>query len=377
MGLIDRYIFGLFLRVFFVCVICLTGIYVVGDFVGNLNEFLDVAEQKGSLGTILLAFYGARVPWFFDLTGRIAALIAAVFAVTWLQRHNEMTALMAAGISRWRIVRPLLVGVILVAVLGTLNREIVLPRLRDALSRNVRDLKGDQRRPLVAQYDHLSDILIDGREVSVTERTIDQPLLRLPLRMQHFSHELRAKRAVRLDATTDHPAGFLLQQVTTPADIDEKPSLHHEGRPLVYTRRDAAWLQPGECFVVSQVDFGQLADGRYWRQFASTADLIGALKNPSLNLGGDAHVTVHARIVQPLLDIALVFLGLPVVLAKESRNVFVSAGSCLLIVTVFMLVLITSHALGSTYLIPPARAAWLPLMLVVPWAVWMSEPLRR
>ena len=97
MRLIDRYVFSLFLKVFLVCFLSLTGIYIVGDFVGNLNEFIEAADQQGSLVSLLTTYYGARVPWFFDLVGRVVALIAAVFAVTWLQRHNEMTALMAAG----------------------------------------------------------------------------------------------------------------------------------------------------------------------------------------------------------------------------------------------------------------------------------------
>ncbi len=110
MRLIDRYVFSLFLKVFLVCFLSLTGIYAVGDFVGNLNEFIEAADQQGSILTLLAMYYGARVPWFFDLVGRVAALVSAVFAITWLQRHNEMTALMAAGISRWRIIKPLASG---------------------------------------------------------------------------------------------------------------------------------------------------------------------------------------------------------------------------------------------------------------------------
>ena len=82
MRLIDRYVFSLFLKVFLVCFLSLTGIYIVGDFVGNLNEFIEAADQQGSLVSLLTTYYGARVPWFFDLIGRVVALIAAVFAVS-------------------------------------------------------------------------------------------------------------------------------------------------------------------------------------------------------------------------------------------------------------------------------------------------------
>ena len=49
MRLIDRYVFFLFARVFILCFLCLTGIYVVGDFVGHLNEFIDAADEHGGI----------------------------------------------------------------------------------------------------------------------------------------------------------------------------------------------------------------------------------------------------------------------------------------------------------------------------------------
>ena len=47
---------------------------------------------------------------FFDRTAGLLTLVSAMFTVTWIQRHNEMTALMAAGISRIRVVKPVIVG---------------------------------------------------------------------------------------------------------------------------------------------------------------------------------------------------------------------------------------------------------------------------
>jgi lipopolysaccharide export system permease protein len=73
----------------------------------------------------------------------------------------------------------------------------------------------------------------------------------------------------------------------------------------------------------------------------------------------------------------LLFLGLPLVMARHSRNIFVAAGSCLLMVAIFLIVVLASHGLGMSYLLKPALAAWGPLLVFVPGAVAMSEPLRR
>ena len=73
----------------------------------------------------------------------------------------------------------------------------------------------------------------------------------------------------------------------------------------------------------------------------------------------------------------LLFLGLPLVLRRGDRNVFIAIGIAAVVVAVFMLVVMASHYLGSISSLSPAFAAWAPLMLFVPAAVAMSEWIRQ
>ena len=77
--------------------------------------------------------------------------------------------------------------------------------------------------------------------------------------------------------------------------------------------------------------------------------------------------------VQPLLDIVLLFLGMPLVITRENRNVFMAIGMCLMVVSCFMGVVIGFHALGGQSVIRPATAAWVPLMIFVPVAVRFAD----
>ena len=52
-------------------------------------------------------------------------------------------------------------------------------------------------------------------------------------------------------------------------------------------------------------------------------------------------------------------------------------GLCILVVAGFFVVVLVFQAMGMNYLISPALAAWCPLMIFVPCAVLLSEPLRR
>ena len=100
---------------------------------------------------------------FFDRTAGLFALVAAMFTVSWIQRHNEMTALMAAGISRVRVVKPVIIAAVVVAVFAAANRELVIPRLRDESGAPARR-HARQRRPAFAPAGRLPDRRADPRE---------------------------------------------------------------------------------------------------------------------------------------------------------------------------------------------------------------------
>jgi len=377
MNIVDRYVLRNFFTVFFVCIVSISGMYLVVDFVNNLSEFVDHAGSRENLWFVLSAYYGARLPWFFDLTSCIIALISAVFVITWLQRHNEMAALMAAGVSRMRVVAPLIFAALSISLLAAVNREIGIPAARHQLCRRSRDWVGDGGRELHPAFDNQSGIWIGGQKTYSDERRISSPTFRLPSGLEGFGRRIVALQAVYQDADDDHPGGYLLRQVTEPTDLARIPSVQTDDRYVIYGPRDTNWLRDNECFVVSNVKFEHLESGLDWYRFASTAELLRGLRNPSIELASDVRMLVHARLIQPVLDMTLVFLGLPIILSRDRRNVFVAVGLCVLVVAGFSIVVLGFHAMGTNYLISPALAAWYPLMIFVPCAVVLSGPLRR
>ena len=370
----DRYVLRVFIRVLAICFFSLTGLFIVIDLFGNLEEFISYAERQGSLFAVVAEYYGARILSFFDRTSALLALVAAIFTITWFQRTNELTAIMAAGISKARAIRILIFAAIFVAILGAVNREIGLPRVRDKLTRNAQDWLGENAKRLTAKRDHRTNVLLGGKETIAADREIVQPIFRLPGELAPLGRQLVATKATYYPASQDHPSGYLLSGVTQPDDIDQQPSCpqSEDSQPIVMTSQDCSWLQAGECFVVSDVTFDHLAADRAWQQYSSTPQLIRALRNPSLDYGADTRVAVHRRFVQPILDVTLLFLGLPLVLSRSHRNLFLAAGKCLLLVGLFFIVSLACQALGNTVVLSPAAAAWLPLLIFPPPAYMAS-----
>ncbi len=365
----NRYLLRLFAKVWFVWFASLTGMYFVVEVFTNLDEFIQISKSFGGWLAVLQEYFAPRIMSFFDRTYGLFALMSAICALAWMRMNNELTALMASGISNRQIIKPLLLAAMVMSVMGIANREFMLPRVRDKLARNAQDWAGSRARPLQPCYDHETDVFLNGRNAFTLDERIELPSFRLPRTISGFGPQISAKVAYHQRATHDRPSGYRFQGIEQPTSMADVPSAFIDGRPVVFSPHDTTWLEPDECFVVSKVDFDQLTGGASWRQYASMPQLIGGLRNRSLAYGADVRLEVHRRLVQPFLDMTLFVLGLPVVLSRKGHGVVVCTGLCLLLTTLFFVVVMACHAMGQRgFLLSPALAAWGPLIVFVPLA---------
>lgn len=375
---IDRYMLRQFIQVLVICLISLIGLYIVIDAFGHLDHFFDYADKHhGNLLRIMATYYSYRAVAFFDRTAGILTLIAVMFTITWIQRHNEMTALLAAGISRVRVLRPVLLAGIGVGLLAAANRELVMPNIREHLATDSKNIGGEEAAAMQSRFDSETDILLGGELIVPASQKIVNANFVLPRSLAQFGRQLSAKEAVYLPAKGDLPSGYIMHAVTAPKAILKTPALLLNNKPVIYTPVGSDWLLPDQVFVVSGVSFEFLAAGATWRDFASTKEMIEQLRSPSTDLGADVRVAIHSRFVQPFLDTTLLFLGLPFVVTRTNRNPFISIGMSLGVVSIFMIAALGSQQLGLKGLVEPALAAWLPLMIFAPVATAMSDTLRQ
>jgi lipopolysaccharide export system permease protein len=382
--IIDRYLILLFLKVLLVCFFSLAGLSFVIDFSTNADEFIGYIKREGF--GVLPDYYLPRSLLFFDRTAGLLALVSAIFAITVLQRSNEFTALMAAGVSRARVVFPLMAAACIVALLGAANREFGLPRVRDKLARNAQDWMGERSKKCTPRYDPRTDVLISGKATFANERRIQQPIFRLPPELSAaWGRQIAAENAYQQRATASRPAGYLLRGVKQPTNL---PKLKSEGltvqaseqaparhEPVLISPADADWLKPDECFVVSTVGFEQLTMGGSWRQFLTSYELFTGIRGQKIEPGADVRLMLHMRLIQPLLDVSLVLLGVPLVLTRGSRNIFLAGGIGAAMATCLLVVVLICRALGVNYLLDATIAAWLPLLIFGPMAYVLARPI--
>ena len=370
MNIIDRYTTRLFVKIYLIAMICMMGLWLVVDLVKNFDKLTPPDSQTISMINVLGQYYGVRLLVLFNNLSPVIVLIAVISTISLMQSKNEIVALQSTGISPLRTTKPLIIASIIIALIAAGNREFGIPHFQSNLSRSAQNWRGTEKESIGATFDHKTDILIGGQYAVLENKTIIKPRFHLHRRLGAFPRVIESESALYLEATNDHPEGYLLKDVIKPVDISNMQSVKLAGIDVIITPSEAKhqnWLAKTDLFVVSSLPFELLVMENTQFQYSSMNQLRNLLKNESLDYGANLRVQLHARLVEPILDVTLLLLGLPLILSRKPMKLVMSVALGSLIVAIFFGVIVTCHALGSnSAVISPSLAAWLPLIILSP-----------
>ncbi|MDN5200485.1 LptF/LptG family permease [Fulvivirgaceae bacterium BMA10] len=123
MKVIDKYILKKFLSAYFFVVLILVAVITVIDFTEKNDDFI---KHSLSIGEIL-GYYKVVIPFYANLLTPITVFIATVFVTSKMAGHTEIIAILSGGISFTRMMRPYLIGSIIVAALSFYLNGWVIP----------------------------------------------------------------------------------------------------------------------------------------------------------------------------------------------------------------------------------------------------------
>jgi lipopolysaccharide export system permease protein len=110
MGRIDRYVTSHFVGSYAVALFLVLGLYTVLDMASNLPDYLATKEDGSQASGLHIAtYYLMQVPFLFLQVAPFVSLLAGLFTVNRLLKKNEVTAVLAAGISVHRLLVPVLI----------------------------------------------------------------------------------------------------------------------------------------------------------------------------------------------------------------------------------------------------------------------------
>jgi lipopolysaccharide export system permease protein len=353
--LIDRLMVRGYMKAYCVCLSSLLSLYVVVDLFTNLDDFTHHGRGLFAAVNHIVTYYGYKIPKIFDQLCEVIALLAGMFTVAWMQRNNEQVPLLSAGVSTRRIVAPVLGCACVMLSLAALNQEFLIPRVADQLSRERDDPTGAREVGARSHYEP-NNVHIEGdraqrkgrlvRDFRVTfPESLTGQLLHLTAREARYLPERKVWELVGTRPAEAEPIEGVLEKVDT-------------GRYLLHVR---------------EVDFEALTRNPNWYLLTGTRQLFEELQKPESTRLSAMAVLFHMRLTRPILGILLVFLGLSVILRDQNRNAIISSGMCLVLCGLFFAVQCSCKMLGDNDYLPPALAAWTPVLCFGPLAVAMFD----
>jgi lipopolysaccharide export system permease protein len=355
--LIDRQLVRSYVKSYVVCLVSLIALYIVIDLFNNMDDFMQ--HGGGFLSSLehIARYYGYMSTHIFDRLSEAIVLLAAMFTVAWLQRNNELLPQLSAGVSTRRVVRPVLLSACALVFVNVANQELLIPALRPVIRD---DPHGEKRVAVQGAFD-ANGIHLKGETATRRERCVQKFMCTIPESVGNGSLVvLQAKEARYVPPAEgeEFTGGWLLTD-TQPREVPG------------WTRKDVLeMIDPGKYFLrTTDVDFDVLTRDRKWFYQVSTWRLYQELERASSARLASMAVFFHMRLTRPLLGMILVVMGLSVILRDQNRNVFISAGMCLVLCAVFFAAGLGTKYLGDREFLSPALAAWLPVFVFGPMAL--------
>ncbi|MHB1157283.1 MAG: LptF/LptG family permease [Phycisphaerales bacterium] len=380
MKVLDRYILRQFIVNFILLFVVLSLLIATLDLIVNIDEFAQVADrvQGDTLAKTLtviaavLDFYGPQVFVYYIYAAGVLPIAAAGFTLAAMIRNRELTAILAGGVSLYRIAAPLLVAGVGCSTLMFLDQEIAIPAFRDKLARVHKNVKTGGISPFGVEFvpDFGPDRDKDGHP--------DWDMLFTASQFSVKTHTLSNLTILKRD-----DMGRAVEKISAAQaqwDADSMGWKLTDGQTLRRAsptgNTTASDLQPQPvAFVPSTLDPTTLMlhrNARY-RQLLSLRELQALTHRKGIVQTSDIERQIHGRFSLMVINVLILAMGLPFFLLRGPANLLVqSVKAAPLCIGVWAGCFILMQV-GSGGSIPPALAAWMPAVIYLPVALFMMD----
>jgi len=135
MSLLARYLVGLYLRTFALCMVGGMGLLVMVDFFDRIGDF----AAYDSSASLVATYFALKMPKWLVEVYPAASLLAVLLGVGSLVRSNEVLAMQACGVGVARVGKPLLATSLVLSFAAMAWNEVVVPPTA-ARARSIKDI---------------------------------------------------------------------------------------------------------------------------------------------------------------------------------------------------------------------------------------------
>lgn len=343
MKIIDRYFIREFIVPLLFCLAAFFLIYIIYDLSAHLDDYIEYRIPIAQLA----GYYLIQLPMVMVQLIPLSILLAIVYSIGLMSRHNEIIAMRAAGVSILGIMRPFFaIGIFFTLLLFYLNEQFA-PQAFARSERLVEEWSHRQEkrrlRP-IAFYNPLAERTWAGQWVP-GDATLQQATIR-NLHNRQVVEKISAQRASYLDGEW-----WLFDGAIQSYD----GSGHIRGQEEPFGKRRFPFKEKPEDFLSSQKDSLSMN----FRELGQNM----AFYPPDSEIFGRKLVDLHYKVALPFVAITIVLIAVPLALRSSRSGAAGSAGVSIALGISYYALLTISLAMGRGGYLPPWLASWVPNIL--------------
>lgn len=373
MRLLDRYLLRELLIPLGICLCGFLIFWISSDLFVTLGDF----QKRGLVARDIAEYYLVATPEFLVVVLPLALLLAMLYALTNHSRHNEITAMRAAGISLWRLSLPYLaVGFLASLALFAIN-EFWAPQSGEAAAAIM-----ERHLPAAMRTSGIKDVrnlcFNNSRDGRVWRIGTYNPVTGEMIRPYVIWTGKEGADWIEADRAVPMSQGWRFYEARA---YRETPGINAVPVPLLRTN------------VLTMHGFGETRDEINSEiLISSTMSLRSARKadvpilkllhylhlhpKPSPSDGSWLYTKLQGRLAAPWTCMVVVLIALPFGTISGRRNVFVGVAASIILCFAYFVLQQIGLALGTSGRIDPWVAAWFPNLFFSLTGLWLTARIR-
>lgn len=335
------------------------GLVMISEFFREMNYYL---EHKVSF-LYVAAFLACNLPWWCIQVLPVSVLLAVLFSLGDLARHNEITAIKASGVNLWRIILLCMLAGAAIGIVDLALREFVIPPAVRA-AETIRDthIRRETKKNRTQYHNHIVTLPGNARMTMGQLDLTTQAMTSIVIDFFDDNDVLRRQIVAAEAQWTGGQWVFRrgVERLFTPgASVD---TTFDEKTNIIAIAPDA--------FVIKRVR-PELLNTRAFRQYITTFRMIGM---PAT----DEQFQLHQRYAAVFSHMIVMCIGIPFALGLGGRHgKLISFTAALIFAFMYWGVQAVGKSLGENGVLTPVMAAWLANIIFSGAGLWMIRGVQK
>lgn len=344
---IDRYIITKFIGTYIYAIILIISLAIVLDINENIAKF---TQYNAPLSAIVFDYYLNFIPYYANLFSPLFVFISVIFFTSKLAGNSEIIAMLAAGISFKRLIRPYLISCVFISLLSFYLSAYVIPH-GTVIKQNFETMYKNKQKistaenvllkvgpGVIAGIQHYDDNMKKGYGFTLDKLENKKLVSHLTALEIQYDTISDSKYHWKLSNWKERKLRGLREHITS--GLNKDTVILMEPTDLVYSKGQQETFTSPELsdYISKQIDRGNANVVQY-------------------------QVEYHKRIANSFASFILATIGLALSSRKRKGGMGLSLGIGLALSAAYILLQTVSSSFAINADFPPMLAAWIPNLI--------------